>query len=104
MLKITTLSTPIKLACTRINKIKPDTDDSSRIGIDIIANRIENLLNSTKLKKSSETDFLTFRVKEAFTHLQKTFIKAPILRYFDLKCYIRIEIDALGYVIDGVFC
>ena len=36
-------------------------------------------------------------------YLQKAFIKAPILRHFDPKCYIRIETDASGYAIGEVF-
>ncbi len=62
----------------------------------------------TKSKKSdlpkvnSRTDFLTSQAKKAFIHLQKTFTKAPMFRYFDPKCHIRIETDVLGYAIDAV--
>ncbi len=72
-------------------------------------------LKLTKLKKSdlvkaqnfakanfSGTDFLTFKAKKAFLHLQKAFTKILILRHFDPKCYIQIETDVLGYIIGGV--
>ena len=46
--------------------------------------------------------FLTSDAKTAFNHLWLAFTKAPILRYFDPECYIWIETDVLGYVIDGM--
>ncbi len=67
----------------------------------------KNLLSTKKLKKrsktnSSRTDFLTLEVKKAFTYLQKAYIKALILRYFDLEYHIQIKNDILGYAISGV--
>ena len=53
-------------------------------------------------KNNSGTNFLTPRAKKIFIYLQKTFIKALILRHFDPQCYIWIEIDALGYAIGEV--
>ncbi len=47
-------------------------------------------------------DFLTIVAKNAFIHLQKAFIKAPILYYFDIKPYICYETDASGYTISRV--
>ncbi len=44
--------------------------------------------NSDLAKANSGTDFLTPGVKEAFIYLRKAFTKAPILRHFDLECYI----------------
>ena len=55
------------------------------------------------MKKSLETDFLTFRAKEAFSRLRKAFTKAPILRHFDSEYNIRIEIDTSEYAIGRVF-
>ncbi len=72
---------------------------------------IKNLLTAAKLAKSQKpnfakanfgTDFLTPEAKEAFIHLRKAFTKAPILRYYNLNCHIRIETDASGYAIGGV--
>ena len=40
------------------------------------------------IKANSRTDFLILRAKKAFTHLQKAFTKAPILKYFDPEHYI----------------
>ena len=55
----------------------------------------------TKSKKSDlakanflKTDFLASRAKKTFIYLQKTFTKALILRYFDLKCHTYIETNA----------
>ncbi len=48
-------------------------------------------------------DFLISKAKKAFINLRKTFTEALILRHYDPKCHIRIETDALGYAIDGVF-
>ena len=38
-----------------------------------------------------------------FTKLKQTCIKTLVFCHFNLKYYIRIEIDTLGYAIDGVF-
>ena len=43
------------------------------------------------------TDYLTPDARQAFTQLRQAFTEAPILRHFDLDCYIRIETDASGY-------
>ena len=48
-------------------------------------------------------DFLTTGAKKAFIYLQKAFTKAPILRHYNPKRHILIEIDVLGYVIGEVF-
>ncbi len=72
---------------------------------------IKNLSTTAKMAKSkkpnfakanSGTDFLTFRAKEAFIHLQKAFTEAPILRHFNPGHHIQIETDGLGYAIDRV--
>ena len=80
---------------------------------------IKNLSTSVKLTKSKKpdlakanfvknnsfkTDFLIFKAKKAFMHLQKAFTKAPILRHFYSKYYIRIKTDISGYAISGVLC
>ena len=49
-----------------------------------------------------EPNFLTYNAKKAFNHLQLAFIKAPILRHFDLESHIRIETAASSYAIGGV--
>ena len=50
-----------------------------------------------------ETNFLTSKAKEAFKHLRQAFTEVPILQHFDLECHIRIETNASGYTIWGVF-
>ena len=70
---------------------------------------------SAKSKKSSknrnspnfsatepEPSFLTPEARWAFNCLQLAFTKAPIIWHFDLKCYIQIKTDALGYAIGDV--
>ena len=57
----------------------------------------------SKSKKTVGSDFFTSRAKFVFTKLRQAFVKAPILYHFKLKCHIRVETDALGYTIGGVF-
>lgn len=62
------------------------------------------LVQSKSLVKSkSKLSFLTFRTRLAFVKLGQVFIEFSILYNFDLKSYICIEIDILGYIIDKVF-
>ena len=72
---------------------------------------IMDLSKNKKSKKSThvpnigatgKSNFLTPDVKKAFNYLWLAFIKAPILRHFDLESHIRIETDASGYAIGGV--
>ena len=70
---------------------------------------VVNLSKNKKSKKSTcvpnvgatgESNFLIPNSKKAFNHLRLAFIKAPILRHFDLESHIQIETDASGYAID----
>ena len=47
--------------------------------------------------------FFIVDARRAFTKLRQAFIEAPILNHFDPERHIRIEIDALHYVISGIF-
>ena len=47
-------------------------------------------------------EFLTSGAKKAFIYQQKTFTKASIFTYFDLKHCIRIKTDVLGYLISRI--
>ena len=96
------------------NKKNQDTSASANsVGGRGVDGDIKNLSFVVKLAKSkkpifvkfnsSGTDFFTIRVKKAFIHLRKAFIKAPIFRYFNLERHIRIETDALRYAISEVF-
>ena len=49
-----------------------------------------------------EPNFLTPNAKKVFNYLRLAFIKALILRHFDLESHIRIEIDGSGYAIGRV--
>ena len=46
--------------------------------------------------------FPTPEARSTFNRLRLAFTKAPILRYFDPECHIRIETDASSYAIGGV--
>ena len=47
-------------------------------------------------------NFLTPDANKAFNYLWLAFIKALILRHFDLKSHIQIETNASGYAIGRV--
>ncbi len=103
---------------------KKNQDIPASAGGGRIGESFENLSTAAKLAKSKKskstkskksdlpkanfakinfgTDFLTPKAKKAFIHLQKAFIEALILRYFDTKCHLRIETDTLGYAISEV--
>ena len=59
--------------------------------------------NSSKTKKTVESDFFTPEAKLAFIKLRQAFLKVPILYHFDPERHIQIETDASGYAISGVF-
>ena len=66
--------------------------------------KITYTINAGKLPKvANNSNFLTLEAKLAFLYLRLVFTKAPILYYFDLKCYIRIKTDAYDYLIGGIF-
>ena len=56
----------------------------------------------TPPKAANNSNFLTSEAKLAFLYLRQAFMKAPILYYFDSKCYIRIKIDVFGFIIGGI--
>ena len=58
--------------------------------------------NLSKSKKTVGSDFLTPRVKLAFTELRQAFVKSLILHHFDPERHIRIETDVSSYAIGGV--
>ena len=63
----------------------------------------DKIVGRSPSKNSNRTtSYLTPKARLAFNQLKRTFTKAPILRYFDPKCHIRIEIDMSGYVIGSM--
>ena len=58
--------------------------------------------NLSKSKRTVGSDFLIPGARLAFTKLRQTFVKAPILHYFELEYYIWIKTDISGYAISGV--
>ena len=73
--------------------------DGGEVGDDEVGKKVQN---SSKSKKSVQSDFLTPGAKLAFAELRQVFVKAPILHHFDPERHIRIETDASGYAIGGV--
>ena len=62
----------------------------------------KKLTRVPNIRAMGEPNFLIPDAKNAFNYLRLAFIKAPILRHFDLESHIRIEIDASGYAIGRV--
>ena len=65
-------------------------------------NKSRNLTYVPNIRATEESNFLTPDTKKAFNYLRLAFIKALILRHFDLESHIRIETDASGYAIGEV--
>ena len=74
----------------KTNLSNPSTSKRST-KIDYLTSK-DNKRGSGNIKKGIEAargfDYLTPNSKKAFNHLQHTFIKAPILQYFDPNQYI----------------
>ena len=93
------------------------TDDNEVIGVGSRADETFKNLSKSKKAKNDKSEsstrssnigaigepiFLTPGVKNAFNYLKQAFTKAPILRHFDLECFIWIETDASGSAIGGI--
>ena len=90
-----------KLDGSRINDGKLD---GGEFGNDEVGKKVQKLSKSKNLsKKTVGSDFFIPGARLAFIELRQAFIKAPIFYHFDSKCHIRIETDAFGYAIGGVF-
>lgn len=64
----------------------------------------KNHQKTFKFKKTvSSSEFLITGARLIFNKLRQAFVKILILYYFNLKRYIWIKIDALGYAISKVF-
>ena len=48
------------------------------------------------------TNYLIVKARLAFIKVRKVFIKPIIFKYFNPKCYIRIKIDTLSFVIKSI--
>ena len=82
-----------------------DGGRANKTVVDLSKSKNEKSRKSTRMpniKATREPNFLTPNAKKALNHLRLAFIKAPILRHFDLKSHIRIETDASGYAIGEV--
>ena len=76
-------------------------DGSSRAN-ETIRNSSRKLTRMPNIRATREPNFLTSDTKKTFNHLRLAFIKALILQHFDLKSYIQIKTNALGYAIGRV--
>ena len=79
--------------------------DGGEVEVDEIGKKGRKTSKSKNLSKSKKmvvSNFLTPGAKLAFTKLKQAFLKAPILKHFDLEHHIRIETDTLGYTIGRV--
>ena len=85
-------------------EIGGDEVGSNKIGDDEFEKNDQKTSKSKKLSKSKkmESSFLTSGARLAFIKLRQAFVKALILYYFNLDCYIWIKMDTLGYAIGGV--
>ena len=68
----------------------------------MVVNSSRNLMHILNIRAINKLTFLTPNAKKIFNHLRQTFIKAPILRYFDLKSYIWIKINISSYPISRI--
>ena len=82
-----------------VRRIDDNEIDGNEVGDDEVGTKVQK---SSKSKKT-ESGFLISKARKAFTKLRQAFIKAPILHHFDPERHIRIETDASGYAIGGVF-
>ena len=87
-------------------KIDGGEVDGNEVEDDKVEKKVKKTSKSKNLFKSKKTvgtDFLTLGVKLAFIELKQVFFKASILYHFNPKRYIWIEMNVLGYAINGVF-
>ena len=93
---------------SKFNRSKLDgveVDGSKIDGIEVeddeVGKKVQKRSKSKNLSKTT-SDFFIFGAKLTFTKLRQTFLKAPILYYFNPKCHIRIKKYVLGYAIDRI--
>ena len=67
-----------------------------------IIHTLTKLLKRNKQKKQSKLFIFKKIVRQTFQRFIKTFIKALLLIHFDLKNFIKVEIDASEFVIAAI--
>ena len=95
----------MKLFRASNNKVIRNGDRADEMVVDSSKSKNEKsrkLMRMPNIGATKEPNFLTSNAKKVFNYLRLAFIKALILRYFDLESHIWIEIDASGYAIGGV--
>ena len=83
-------------------------DDNEIISVDgrtnnTVMNLSRNLILISNIRATKGPNFLIPNTKKTFNHLWLAFIKTLIFQHFNLKSYIQIKTNTLGYVIDGMF-
>ena len=81
-----------------------DVAERNKVGTVVGGGDCEDKIIKRSPSKNSNRamGYLTPKARLAFTKLRKAIIEAPIFRYFNLECHIRIETNALGYAIRKV--
>lgn len=106
MLKITDLTALARPNYTRIDEneanMESDNNIVGNVGDDKINNNITYMSNSIIIKKSSKIGFFNSKASLAFSKLNKVFIEALILYYYNLKHYIHNKTDILGHILGRV--
>ena len=107
MLKTTRSSEESALKAFRAsnNKIVGDGNRVDKTVMDSFKSKNEKFKKSTymlNIRATGKPNFLIPNAKKTFNHLKLAFIKALILRHFNLKSHIRIKTNASGYTISRV--
>lgn len=100
---VTLLILMLEISGIEVLPKKEDNIESNKGAIDDNYMTIERSDGASDKNFISTSSFLTFGTTIAFAQLRKTFIRVPILHYFELNWYIWIKTDTFGYAIGGVF-
>ena len=80
-----------------------DSGKANEIVVNLSKNeKSRKLMRMPNIEAMEKPNFLTLNAKKPFNHLRLAFIKALILRHFDLESHIRIETNVSGHAIGGV--
>ena len=108
MLKITrSLDLALKAFKADYNKVVKDDDNRANEIVMNLSNKLnnnksKNLMHISNIRAIKKSIFLNPNAKKVFNYLKQAFIKALILQYFDLECYIQIKTNITRYAISKV--
>ena len=99
-------SSDLGLKIFKINDIEivEGSNRANKIVVNLF-NKLKNKKfgNQTLIRAIKKFIFLISNIKKFFKYLKQVFIKALILKHFDLKSYIQIETNILGYAMNRLF-